>query len=283
MLIGRKYLCVLTLLMLSCSDEANKYEPHPSSIYSGAGISQKSIESTITFSRWKGSSVYTKDMASEDFKDWVTSDDFIVEHSENLSVDDEGSLTFTMRKGKIWPEGSGSQIILPVKPAKQYTLEYSVYFDGGIDPYHWTSGGKLPGIAGGKGYTGGNSANAGDGFSARLMFGYDQAVWAYVYHKDMKGKYGEALGISKGKAFKLNEWNTVRIEYRMNSGEQYDGSMRLTVNGILVGENNRIRFRTNDCPIDKLLIVAFHGGASDDYRPSHDQAIKFKWFNITSE
>lgn len=197
----------------------------------------------ITFEKWKGQA-YTEDKAKEDFAS-IANGAFIIEHPENLSVDDEGNLTFRMLKGKIWTEGSGAQVKIPIKKVRELTLTYEVLFDGGEGEYDWTAGGKLPGVAGGKGYTGGDPANNGDGFSARLMFGYDRAVWAYIYHKDMGGKYGEALN-----------------------------------NGSEIGETSSIRYATDGSLIDYFLLVSFHGGATDDYRPSHEQYVKFRGFSF---
>jgi len=232
----------------------------------------------LTFTHWDNQP-YTKQMVLQDFTELVTTDNFLVEHGENLSIEN-GLLTFQMIKDKVWVEGSGAQIVLPIKPQKEMILEYEVYFDGGDSPYDWTTGGKLPGIAGGRGYTGGEPAGAGDGFSARLMFGVNGQLYAYVYHVDMKGKYGESLGIVANNILKQYEWNTIKILYRMNTHDDYNGRMEVWANGEYVGEKNHMRFCTNYCSIDKFLLVSFHGGQTPDYRPSKNQKVKFRSFSF---
>jgi hypothetical protein len=233
---------------------------------------------TINFEHWSPQH-YTTQMAFSDFKDIVTKGQILVEHPENLTISNS-TLTFYMPKGKVFIEGSGAQIILPMIPKSSLTLEYLVYFDGGDTEYQWTSGGKLPGIAGGKAYTGGHPANQGDGFSARVMFGAGGAVFPYVYHVDMKGRYGDNLGIIALNRLKQREWNLVKLEITMNTQQNYDGRLELWANHQLVGKKENMRYCTKGCDIDKLMLVSFHGGQSPDYRPSKDQKIRFKWFRF---
>lgn len=236
------------------------------------------LETQVQFDHWNNQA-YTKQMALSDFGDIVSTDNFLIEHGENLSVDKE-TLAFQMHKNKVWIEGSGAQIVMPIIPQSTMTLEYSVYFDGGDSDYDWTSGGKLPGIAGGRGYTGGEPARAGDGFSARLMFGEGGQIFAYVYHVDMNGKYGDPLGIIAYNILKQHEWNRIKIIYQMNTRSDYNGRMEVWANGEYVGEKNYMRFCTQGCKIDKFLLVSFHGGQTPDYKPSKDQKIRFKWFHF---
>jgi hypothetical protein len=243
-------------------------------------VATDQLETYVSFEHWPDQP-YTTNMVLTDFENLVATDVTpVVEREENLSIKDS-VLTFHMPKDKVWIEGSGSQIVMPILPQQEMTLEYSVYFDGKGSPYEWTSGGKLPGVAGGKGYTGGSPAGAGDGFSARLMFGEGGQLFAYVYHADMKGKYGDSLGIVAYHVLKQNEWNQIRIKYRINTSSDYNGRMEVWANGEYIGEKNYLRFCTNGCQIDKFLLVSFHGGQTPDYRPTKDQDIKFKWFHFS--
>ena len=244
-------------------------------------VTTNQLETHVVFDHWPNQP-YTRNMFLSDFENLLVSTDenLLVEHAENLSVQDS-ALTFHMPKDKVWIEGSGAQIVMPIIPQQEMTLEYSVYFDGKGSPYEWTSSGKLPGVAGGKGYTGGSPAGAGDGFSARLMFGEGGQLFAYVYHVDMKGKYGDPLEIVAYNILKQNEWNKIKISCRLNTGSDYNGRMEVWANGEYVGEKNYMRFCTNGCRIDKFLLVSFHGGQTPDYRPTRDQDIKFKWFHFS--
>lgn len=87
------------------------------------------LETHIVFDHWRDQA-YTRQMALSDFGDIVSTDNFLIEHGENLSIDNS-TLTFQMLKDKVWIEGSGAQIVMPIVPQSTMTLEYSVYFDGG--------------------------------------------------------------------------------------------------------------------------------------------------------
>src|ERR1019366_926325 len=67
----------------------------------------------------------------------------------------------------------------PLKPQESLYLRYYVRFDPGID---FVKGGKLPGLAGGNGNTGGHKPNGSDGWSARVMWRADGKIVQYVYH-----------------------------------------------------------------------------------------------------
>lgn len=234
----------------------------------------------VDFKQWKDLP-YTTNMVAIDFSGILSNTKMIqVEHPENVSIKDS-LLTFNMPKDKVWVEGSGAQFVIPTDPRQSVTLEYEVYFDGNGSPYDWTSGGKLPGFAGGKGYTGGSPATAGDGFSVRLMFGEGGQLFAYVYHVDMKGSYGEPLGIVANNILKQYTWNKITIKCQINTHEDYNGRLEVWANDEYVGEKNSIRFCTKGCQIDKILLVSYHGGQTPDYKPTQDQSVKFKWFRIS--
>jgi|GEM_PF-4824485 len=254
-----RLLSIIFLFVLSCSDSFTHH--------------------FVSFENWNDQP-YTKSMIFSDFSDLLMSNKFIVEHGENLSID-KGTLAFKMLKNKVWIEGgSGAQVVMPIKPRANLWLEYLVYFDGEGSDYEWTTGGKLPGVSGGKGYTGGESARTGDGFSARMMFGQNGRLFAYVYHSNMTGIYGETMGILADNVLKQKKWNRVRIYYSMNTKDNHDGSMAVWVNGRPIGRNDRIQFCSKECQIDKFLLVSFHGGQTPDYKPTKNQKIRFKWFYL---
>jgi hypothetical protein len=228
---------------------------------------------SIDFKRWQAGQTYTAEMAKADFAPVITGEPRL-SRRHNISIDAEKSLSFKQEAGKVAATGGGGQILIPIKPSTQYTLEYKIQFDGAEGPYEWTLGGKLPGVGGGKTYFGGIPATAGDGFSARFMFGRGGRIFAYVYHKDMPGKYGDPLGIQLLKAFTSNRWHTVRAFYKVNTGVHYDGIFRAWVDGNFVGEKTNLRYSTNGSLIDTLHLALFHGGQEPEYEPSKDQLIK---------
>ncbi len=246
-------------------------------------LSINAFSSTIYFSNPLGvDTLYTKDTAIQDFNHILTSANFEIDKPENLYVDKNNNLSFKMHQGKVWIEGSGAQIILPIIARKQVDLQYKVFFYGHDNTdYEWTSGGKIMGVAGGRGYTGGDNASLGDGFSVRLMFGDGGQVFAYVYHADMPGRYGDPLNIVAYKILRQHSWNKFRISIILNTHKNYNGHLTIWVNDEFIGSRSNIRFCTNNCSIDKLLIVAFHGGNTPDYRPNKDQEIKVSWLKLS--
>ncbi|MFW7379864.1 MAG: polysaccharide lyase [Oligoflexus sp.] len=258
------FLAVLssTFFLLHCSEEKHsELQMAP----------QQSL--SINFSRWQAGQTYTLDMAKSDFASIITGQPQVA-RNQNISIDANKNLSFRQEPGKVAATGGGGQILIPIQPSNEYTLEYQVYFDGNGGDYHWTWGGKLPGVGGGKTYFGGEAANAGDGFSARFMFGGGGRIFAYTYHKDMPGKYGDPMGIVKLNAFQSNKWHSVRVYYKLNTGSNFDGVLRAWVDGALVGEKTDVRYRTNASQIDLLHIPIFHGGQGPDYEPNKEQYIK---------
>lgn len=266
--LGRGF--ALGALIVSLGSAAMAFEEprsRPSRIRQGA---EQRV--SIDFKRWQAGQAYTAEMAKADFAPVITGEPQLARR-HNISIDADKSLSFKQEAGKVAATGGGGQILIPIKPSTQYTLEYKVQFDGAGD-YEWTWGGKLPGVGGGKTYFGGIPATAGDGFSARFMFGRGGRIFAYVYHKDMPGKYGDPLGILMLRAFTSSRWHTVRAFYKVNTGVHYDGIFRAWVDGNLVGEKTNLRYSTNGSLIDMLHLALFHGGQEPEYEPSKDQLIK---------
>ncbi|HEY5039276.1 MAG TPA: hypothetical protein VIJ93_09420, partial [bacterium] len=104
---------------------------------------------------------------------------------------DGHSLRVKYSKG-TFSSGGGFQCLtdfskFPIEPQESLYFRYYVRFDPGFD---FVKGGKLPGLAGGKGNTGGHKANGTDGWSARVMWRSDGKIVQYVYHPDQVGDYG---------------------------------------------------------------------------------------------
>lgn len=69
-------------------------------------------------------------------------------------------------------------------------VRFDVMFKKGFD---FVRGGKLPGLFGGEGNTGGNKPNGKDGFSARMMWREDGRVVQYLYYPDQPDRYGHQI------------------------------------------------------------------------------------------
>ena len=178
---------------------------------------------------------------------------------------------------------TGSTIMnLSIGKNDKYTLSYKVKFPVG---FPFKKGGKLPGLAGGKHYTGGQglqAINNGDGWSFRVMWrgGNSPYLEAYIYYKGMPKKiapngkvYGQSVGkfpIQAGKTY------TVQMSLQMNTGSQKNGFYKLTVNNQNVCANPAL-WSTKQTKIDRLAWHVFRGGPAD----GKDNGNKYDWVNKT--
>ena len=69
-------------------------------------------------------------------------------------------------------------------------MSYDVQFEEGFD---FVKGGKLPGLFGGEGNTGGGIPTGMDGFSARMMWRGNGRVVQYVYYPDQPEHFGHDM------------------------------------------------------------------------------------------
>ncbi|MGE0760328.1 MAG: polysaccharide lyase [Pirellulaceae bacterium] len=135
-----------------------------------------------------------------------------------------------------------------------------------------TSGGKLPGISGtyGKAGWGGRPVNGRDGWSARGLFetrpGADStAIGFYVYHADMRGKYGEnwlfTPRLTHGRWYCVEQYCRLnRVTPDGQRGET-DGVLRGWIDGEPAFERTSIRFRDVDTlRIEEVWVNVYHGG-----------------------
>ena len=141
---------------------------------------------------------YTEEMAQEDFP--PPASDYwyygMEQGRSSLVADGEGqALRVAYPAGCLGPNddplGCGMQIkwTLP-ESAKSLWASYRVKFEEGFD---FRRGGKLPGLCGGKCYTGGHIPQKGDGWSARLMWRPGGKVVQYMYFVDQAGTYGDDM------------------------------------------------------------------------------------------
>lgn len=123
------------------------------------------------------------------------------------------------------------------------TLTYDVRFGDSFTGFEWVKGGKLFGLAGGRAYAGGECTNAGDGWSARVMwhryssaYGGKAYLSPYVYYAGSPCAPGSTVAYGNefdaryfgndGTGLKVNTWYRIKIEVSMNTSNS-------TANGIL--------------------------------------------------
>lgn len=188
----------------------------------------------------------------------------------------------------LYPEGSygtsntGAQWKIPLGGSfEQATLTYRIRFTGDFD---FVKGGKLPGLIGGTGNTGGSVPDGTDGWSARMMWRTDGAIVQYVYHPDQPGGYGEDLPWTNEEQplqFERDRWYTMRHEITMNTPGQQDGIIRTSLDGVPALVVTDMRFRDIDSlAIDTLYFSTFFGGGSSSWATTRDEVILFDDFEV---
>lgn len=183
--------------------------------------------------------------------------------------------------GAYQPDRSGGQFTCQIPPADELWLSYRLKFEKGFE---FKLGGKLPGLtsAGAK-YTGGKKPTAGDGWSARFMWGMDGKAVIYLYYVDMKETWGENI-LLDGIKFKPERWYKITEHVKINSPEKNDGVVEAWVDDIKVASRNNLRLRIGDKGrIDSFYFSTFHGGNTQDWSPTQDCYVMFDDFIIESE
>ena len=188
----------------------------------------------------------------------------------------------------LYPEGeygtsqTGAQWKLDLEGSYEHVrVSYRLRFTNDFD---FVRGGKLPGLIGGDGNTGGGIPNGTDGWSARIMWRTDGAITQYVYHPDQPENYGEDLPwkIDDQQAhFAIDQWHTVTHEIRMNTPGNNDGSITTWLDGIPALQAENMRFRDiDDFAIDHLYFSTFFGGSNSTWSTTKDEVIYFDDFRI---
>lgn len=158
-------------------------------------------------------------------------------------------------------------------------IRYYVKFEPGFD---FVKGGKLPGLGGGDGNTGGHKPNGKDGWSARIMWRGDGKIVQYVYHPDQEGDYGEDFEWNWGgcpRFFKPGQWQCVETYVKLNTPGQKDGIIRSWLDGDKALEVTNLRFRdVADLKIDQFQFETFFGGGDPSWASPRDQHAFFDDF-----
>lgn len=170
-------------------------------------------------------------------------------------------------------------------------LSYRIRFGADFD---FVLGGKLPGLAGGTGNTGGNTPNGTDGWSARMMWvtygpapGDQANAIQYVYHPDQPGTFGDNIrwddtADGSWADFEADRWYSFEHRIVMNTPGQYDGTIQVWLDGERVLDVDDLRFRdVSTFGIDQLIFSTFFGGGSANWAPTKDEFIFFDDFVVS--
>lgn len=157
-------------------------------------------------------------------------------------------------------------------------LSYYVRFADGFD---FVKGGKLPGLFGGVGASGGKIPDGTDGFSARLMWRRDGQGEVYAYLPTSE-TYGTSIGRGAWQ-FQPGIWYKLEQELSLNTPGLTDGEIRIWVNDSLVIEHQGVTFRTVDSlQIDGILFSTFFGGGDPSWATPQDTYVDFANFAVTA-
>ncbi|WP_211261400.1 polysaccharide lyase [Pseudonocardia acaciae] len=160
-------------------------------------------------------------------------------------------------------------------PADTAYLQYQVRFQPGFD---FVKGGKLPGLFGGSGGSGGDHRD--DGFSTRYMWRKGGAGELYAYLPGGSG-FGTSLGRGTW-TFPAGQWTTIQQGVKLNTPGQRDGVVTVWVNGQQVFSQNDVQLRNTDqLHIDGLFFSTFFGGGDQSWASPSDQYADFANFGVS--
>ena len=227
---------------------------------------------------------YGEEMMEEDWNDPTWSNGVRDGRVTVVETGEPGNRALAVRypEGEYGTSRTGAQWKVPLGGSfERASLSYRIRFTGDFD---FVKGGKLPGLIGGNGNTGGSIPDGTDGWSARMMWRTGGAVVQYVYHPDMPNSYGEDLpwqADGEDLVFETDRWYTVRHEITMNTPGENDGVIRTWLDGVPALETTTMRFRDiGDFAIDTMYFSTFFGGGSSSWATTADEVVWFDDFEI---
>lgn len=263
---------------------------------------------TVSFVNFENRTVgvYGNAEAKEDFKRndydkswWYAMDKNNGENSKVVYDSEEHGNVLQLKypKGCVGPNDNdtpacAAQIIQPlVKTADTMWSAYDIFFEDGFE---FQLGGKLPGLCGGKCYTGNAMPETGDGWSARIMWRKDGNAVQLIYFMGQESVYGDDFkwdlnGTIPQKQFTTGTWHRIVNKVSMNTitapgnGDK-NGRVQTWFDGELALDVDTLRLRDYDTvKVDKFYLSTFHGGSSAEWAPTHDCFIRYDNFTISTD
>lgn len=200
-------------------------------------------------------------------------------------------------KGCVGPNDNdtpacAAQIIQPlVKTADTMWSAYDIFFEDGFE---FQLGGKLPGLCGGKCYTGNAMPEIGDGWSARIMWRKDGNAVQLIYFMGQESVYGDDFkwdlnGTIPQKQFTTGTWHRIVNKVSMDTiaspgnGDK-NGRVQTWLDGELALDVDTLRLRDYDTvKVDKFYLSMFHGGSCAEWAPTHDCFIRYDNFTVSTD
>lgn len=247
---------------------------------------------------------YTNAMAKTDFESlkgassWYAMEQNNGENAKIISDDKEHGQVLQLRypANCLGPNDSPIACAGQIKQAlafksKEVWLSYDVLFEENFD---FVKGGKLPGLCGGKCYTGGNRPTTGDGWSARIMWRADGKLVQYLYFKDQASEYGDDAKWDLNNQIEQKQitpgvWHRFKTKITLNTvhteGQgQKNGKIKSWFDDELVLDLDTLLLVDYDEQwIDVFYISTFHGGSDASWSPSIDSYARFDNFVISTD
>ncbi len=149
-----------------------------------------------------------------------------------------------------------------------------------ISEMFFVRGGKLPGLYGGRGHSGGVQPAGDDGFSMRLMWREAGQGEVYAYLPHGATRHGRSLLRGRWQ-FVPGRWHQVTQQIALNTPGRANGRLRMWLDGSLVGSVDDLHFR--DSPqlhIDGVFVDVFFGGNDDSWAPQADSHVDLADFAL---
>ena len=272
-------------LFLSCigdgsCDDQNDQQPTPPTKLSGTIIFAEDFEGTRP-------GIYTQDQLDTDWNNPLWSDG-VEEQRVSIVETEPGNMALAVAfpAHTFGPEKNGAQWKLNFdSPHKSVQMQYAIQFK---NDFAFSKGGKLPGLFGGTGNSGGGIPTGTDGFSARLMWRENGRAVQYLYYPDQPEHYGHQIPwvqASTGKPirFTTGRWHTIVQKLSINAPGKKDGRLHVFFDGKSVLEINNLRFRDTDTfAIDGMFFSTFFGGGDASWATKANETIYFDNFQITA-
>jgi hypothetical protein len=185
---------------------------------------------------------------------------------------DPGSMT---RRGRP-RSGAGFKARVLAGGSDIATLRYRLRF---APDFEFVRGGKLPGLFGGTGPSGGSIPDGHDGFSLRLMWRELGRGEVYAYLPTSR-VHGSSL-LAGRLRFVPGRWHEIVQAVALNTPGRADGRLALWQDGRPLGELPGLRLRdTARLRVDGVFFEVFHGGADESWAPRRDSHIDFADFAL---
>jgi hypothetical protein len=271
-----------------------------------ANAEDTNILGHVSFDNYKDGKTYSPSCVKKDFGTYFSAGTLLL--STRVKVVDRGenygkAIKVKYPKGKLRSLKSGaSWHWKSFGKHKDIYLSYWVKFKS---DFVFKRGGKLHGLCGGKGNTGGKKPTGHDGWSSRVHWGPGNKIKQYVYHKDQAGNYGqsiywvknpEPIVIEPGKSIDRNEgdeirfttgvWHYIVTRVVVNDVGKRNGLVQSWLDGDLVLNAHGFEFRDTFCSdknllIDDMYFSTFFGGNSKLYKPDKIEYAYFDDFRVS--